>query len=76
MDNRKISDLTVDELQHLIKKTVQKSVAEVMIEFVMVADLEAQVAYEAEMTDIVRNELQSYGNVPAFDMNRSHKIDD
>jgi len=76
MDNRKISELTVSELQELITTTVQKSVAEVMIEFVMVADLEAQIAYEAEMNDLVRSELQSYGNLPAFDMGRSPKMDD
>ena len=76
MDNRKISELTVTELQDLIKKTVQKSVAEVMIEFVMVADIEAQIEYEAEMNDLVRNELQSYTGMPAFEMSRSHKIDD
>lgn len=76
MDNRKISELTVSELQDLITKTVQKSVAEVMIEFVMVADIEAQIAYEAEMNDLVRSELQSYGKVPAYDMGRTPKIDD
>jgi len=76
MDNRKISELTVDELQDLIKKTVQKSVAEVMIEFVMVADIEAQLEYEAEINDLVRSEMQSYTSLPAYDMKRTSKIDD
>ena len=76
MDNRKISELTVTELQDLIKKTVQKSVAEVMIEFVMVADIEAQLEYEAEMNDLVRAEMQSYTSLPTYDMKRTPKIDD
>lgn len=76
MDNRKISELTVTELQDLIKTTVQKSVAEVMIEFVMVADIEAQLEYEATMNDLVRAEMQSYAGLPAYDMKRTSKIDD
>lgn len=76
MDNRKISELTVSELQDIIKTTVQKSVAEVMIEFAMVADLENQIAYEAEMNELVRHELQSYAGMPTFDINRTQKVDD
>lgn len=76
MDNRKISELTVTELQDLIKTTVQKSVAEVMIEFVMVADIEAQLEYEATMNDLVRGEMQSYAGLSAYDMKRTSKIDD
>lgn len=76
MDNRKLSELTVDELQDIIKETVQKSVAEVMIEFAIVADLEAQIAYEAEMNDLVRNGMQAYGNLPVPDFSGSHKLDD
>jgi len=76
MDNRKISELTVTELQNLIKRPVQKSVAEVMIEFAMMADIDAQIAFEAEMNDLVRSEIQSHGNLPVFEMSRSHKLDD
>jgi hypothetical protein len=76
MDNRKISDLTVAELQNLIKETVQKSVAEVMIEFALMADIDEQIAFEAEMNELVRSELQSHTNLPIFDMGRSHKLDD
>ena len=76
MDNRKISDLTVSELQALIKETVQKSVAEVMIEFAVVADIEAQIAYEAEMNDLLRHELQAFGNMPTFEMGNPSKVDD
>jgi hypothetical protein len=76
MDNRKISDLTINELQNLIKETVQKSVAEVMIEFAMMADMESQIVFEAEMNERVRSEMQSHANLPILDISRSHKLDD
>ena len=76
MDNRRIAELTVSELEDIIKRTVKKSVAEVMIEFAVVADLEAQIAYEAEMNDILRSEMQSYGKVLAYDMGAMPKVDD
>lgn len=76
MDNRKVSELTVSELEDLIKTTVQKSVAEVMIEFAMVADIEAQIAYEAEMNDLLRHEMKSYNGMPAFNVAGSPKADD
>lgn len=75
MDNRKISELTVSELQELIKTTVQRSVAEVMIEFAMVADIEAQIAYEAEMNDLLRHEMQTYNSSPALNVTGS-QVDD
>ena len=76
MDNRKITELTVSELEAIIKRTVRKSVAEVMIEFAMEADIEAQIAYEAEMNDMLRSEMQSYGKVFAHDMGSMPKADD
>ncbi len=47
----RVSDLTVDQLQRLIKKTVQESVAEVMLEFLITAQLEADMTQEAEMVE-------------------------
>ena len=76
MDNRRIAELTVNELEEMIKRTVKKSVAEVMIEFAVVADAEAQIAYEAEMNDLLRGEMQSYGKVLAYDMGAVSKADD
>ena len=75
IDNQKISELTVGELQDLIKSTVQKSVAEVMIEFAMVADIEAQIAYEAEMNDLVRREMKSYTMSP-LNLTDTKQVDD
>ena len=76
MDNRSISELTVSELEEIIKRSVKKSVAEVMIEFAMEADIEAQIAYEAELNDMLRNEMQSYGKIQHSDMGRLPKADD
>lgn len=47
----RVSDLTVEQLQRLIKKTVQESVAEVMLEFLITAQLEADMTQEAEMVE-------------------------
>lgn len=42
MDSQtRIADLTVEQLQALIKQTVQESVAEVMIDILLTAQLEA-----------------------------------
>ena len=59
------AELTVSELEELIKRTVKNSVAEVMIEFAMEADVEAQMVYEAEINDMLRHEMQSYGTLLA-----------
>jgi L-aminopeptidase/D-esterase-like protein len=73
MDNTRISDLTVSELQQLIRATVQEAVAEVIIEFQAVAEAEEQLRYEAEMTEYLRNTLQ--GVSPA-DMTGMPPLDD
>lgn len=57
MHDPKISELTVSELQELIRATVQEAVAEVIIEFSMAAELEEQLTREAEMTDLIRSTL-------------------
>lgn len=76
MDNRIIVELTVSELEELISRAVKKSVAEVMIEFAMEADVEAQVAYEAEINDMMRQELQTASTVADADLVGATKLDD
>ncbi len=76
MDNRAISELTVSELEEIIRRTVKNSVAEVMLEFAMDADVEAQVAYEAEINDMLRQEMQSFNGVGDFELAAAHKVDD
>lgn len=76
MDNRTIVELTVSELEELISRTVKKSVAEVMIEFAMEADVEAQVAYDAEINDMMRQELQTASTVADAGLAAATKLDD
>ncbi|MCY4062217.1 MAG: hypothetical protein OXG53_07605 [Chloroflexi bacterium] len=76
MDNRKIVELTVGELEEIISRTVKKSVAEVMIEFALEADVEAQVAYEAEINDLLRQEMQTVGAVADAEFAATTKVDD
>ena len=76
MDNRPISELTVSELEELIKSTVKKSVADAMLDFAMEADVEAQIAYEAEVNDMLRKEIGSYGSVPDAERMTVIKVDD
>lgn len=76
MDKRAIAELTVSELEDLIKRTVKNSVAEVMLEFAMEADIEAQMVYEAEINDMLRHEIQSYGTLPASAPAPTTKLDD
>jgi L-aminopeptidase/D-esterase-like protein len=61
MNDPKISELTVSELQKLIRQTVQEAVAEVMIEFNMMAQAEERLELEAAMTDYLRNTIQGPG---------------
>jgi transglutaminase/protease-like cytokinesis protein 3 len=57
----KISDLTVSQFQRLIRKTVQQAVAEVIMEMSMVSQMDDndQIEYEAELTDYIRNSLNT-----------------
>jgi uncharacterized protein YdhG (YjbR/CyaY superfamily) len=57
-ENDRIADLTVEELRTLIRQTVQEAMAEVLIEFSLAAEYDAELAYQAEMTDLLRSSLQ------------------
>ena len=76
MDKRSIAELTVTELEELIKRTVKDSVAEVMIEFALEADVEAQMVYDAEINDMLRGELQGYGTLSPHAPVSRHNVDD
>lgn len=73
MYDPKISELTVSELQELIRNTVQEAVAEVIIEFSIAAELDEQMAREAEMTDLLRNTLHG---IPHPNYMNASKVDD
>ena len=59
MKDLKVSDLTVSQLQQLIRETVQEAVAEVFIEFNAVAQAEEQMLLEAELAEYMRSNMQS-----------------
>jgi Asp-tRNA(Asn)/Glu-tRNA(Gln) amidotransferase B subunit len=54
LDDPRIADLTVSQLQQLIRQTVQEAVAEVLIEFSIAAEADARITEEAEMLDYLR----------------------
>ena len=54
-DDPKIADLTVSQLQELIRQTVQEAVAEALIEFSIAAEADARITEEAEMMDYLRS---------------------
>lgn len=71
----KISELTVSQLKQLIRKTVQEAVAEVIIEFSVAAEMDAQITYEAEMADYLRSIMQTSQEKAAKIASTAH-IDD
>ncbi|MGB1285984.1 MAG: hypothetical protein ACPG7F_05585 [Aggregatilineales bacterium] len=58
MEDLKISELTIAELKTLIRQTVQEAVAEVIIEFSIAAEIDEQIAREAELNEYLRDTMQ------------------
>ena len=56
-DNTLISELTVGEFTNLLRKTVQQAMSEVLIEFSLAAEQDAEMIYQAEMNDLLRASL-------------------
>ncbi len=54
MNDKRIAELTVTQLQALIRQTVQEAVTEVLIEFAAAAEFDAEITARAEMTDYLR----------------------
>lgn len=72
MNDPKISELTVSQLQKLIKETVQEAIAEVLIEINAIAEAEEQIEAEAELTEFLKASMQGlpygdYLNAPHMD---------
>jgi uncharacterized NAD-dependent epimerase/dehydratase family protein len=57
----RVADLTVGQLQHIIRTTVQQAVAEVIIEMQNLREMDEDelVAYEAELTEYVQSNLNA-----------------
>ena len=62
MKDLKVSDLSVSQLQQLIRETVQEAVAEVLIEFNAIAEAEEQLRVEAELAEFMRTSMQGSAN--------------
>ena len=65
----RIADLTVEQLTLLIRRTVQEARSEVLLEFSLAAKHDADLCYEAEMTDLLRSAMQDrlVGRFPVLD---------
>lgn len=74
MESQLVASLTVEELQDLIRQTVQQAVSEVMIEMAAAAEMDAKLTYEAEMVDYLRATLQ--GRFISFTDDVACELDD
>ncbi len=72
MDKRPIAELQVSELLDLIQKSVKNTVMEVMLEFALEADAEAQIVFTAEINELLRQEMRGGFHAPL----PSRKVDD
>lgn len=55
---QQIADLTVEELQSLIKKTVHEAMVEVLVEMSVAAQVEAEIDEQAELAEFLRYSLR------------------
>lgn len=75
MKKQQISELTVEQLQKLIKQTVQEALAEVLIEFSIAAEVDAEISYRAEITDALRAFLHDR-RFSVLDLEHTVELDD
>ena len=54
-----IADLTIEEFKKLIRQVVQEAMAEVMVEFSVAMERDANLVAQAEITDWLRSSLHS-----------------
>jgi len=57
--SERLADLMVEELKTLIRQTVQEAVADVIVEFAIVAERDAELMAQAELTGLLRDSLHS-----------------
>lgn len=74
--NDPITTLTVEQLQNLIRSTVQEAVAEVLVEFSIAAEQDAEVLYQAELAEMLRESLHGYLHDLPTDLDPAHTSDD
>ncbi|GAB4522651.1 MAG: hypothetical protein OHK0046_35520 [Anaerolineae bacterium] len=71
-----ITTLTIAELQALIRETVQEAVAEVLVEFSIAAEHDAQLMYQAEIADMLRASLRGALQGQRLDLDNVNVADD
>jgi len=77
MDERLITELTVRELKELLRHTIIETIAEMMeIDPEEEVEVEAQIVYEAELTEILRNEMRAAGKGGDFALSAPPEMDD
>ena len=59
MGKHNIADLTIAEFHKLVRQVVQEAMAEVMVEFSVAMERDANLAAQAEITDWLRSSLHS-----------------
>lgn len=57
-DQDRLDQLTVSQLREIIRHTVQEAFAEVLMEFTIAAEFEAELTYQAEVTELLRQSLR------------------
>lgn len=70
----RISDLTISQFNALVRKTVQESIAEVLLEFSLAAEYEAELVQQAEMNDMIRASLSE--RIPGYHHPLGPALDD
>lgn len=53
-----IADLTVEQLESLIRRTVKSAMMDMISEMALTAQIEAQITEQAEITDYLRHTLR------------------
>ena len=76
MENHEpIHNLTVDQLTNLIRQTVQEAMIEVLVEYSVAMQHDADIVYQAEITDLLRASLRQGLAGSSFEQDE-HKSDD
>jgi len=77
MDSKQsINELTVEQLQSLIRNTVQEAVAEVMIEFAIASEIDEELQHEADMVDNLRTAFHPLAITTSIHDPSSVELDD
>lgn len=73
---QEVSSLTVEELQTLIRRTVQEAMVEVLVEFTAAAEVEAEISRQAEIAEYLRFSLAERLLPAAIDELPVYELDD